>query len=238
MYKKKKILAVIPARGGSKGVKLKNIRKINNLPLIAYVSLVLKDISMIDKCVVSTDSEKIKKVSESYDLEVPFYRPKNLSGDRISDLQVLTHTIRKIEKITKEKYEIIVMLPPTSPFRKSNDVIKTIKKLVNGKFDSVWTISEIDLKNHPLKLLNIKNESLEYYDERGKNIIARRQLSNLYMRNGYCYAFTRECLLDKKTIKGTKTGFIIIKGLPINIDTETDFKLAEFLVKQGGIKSA
>ena len=58
------------------------------------------------------------------------------------------------------------------------------------------------------------------------------------MRNGYCYAFTRECLLDKKTIKGTKTGFIIIKGLPINIDTETDFKLAEFLVKQGGIKSA
>ena len=58
------------------------------------------------------------------------------------------------------------MLPPTSPFRKSNDVIKTIKKLVNGKFDSVWTISEIDLKNHPLKLLNIKNESLEYYDER------------------------------------------------------------------------
>ena len=73
------------------------------------------------------------------------------------------------------------MLPPTSPFRKSNDVIKTIKKLVNGKFDSVWTISEIDLKNHPLKLLNIKNESLEYYDERGKNIIARqKQLSNLY----------------------------------------------------------
>ena len=61
MYKKKKILAVIPARGGSKGVKLKNIRKINNLPLIAYVSLVLKDISMIDKCVVSTDSEKLKK---------------------------------------------------------------------------------------------------------------------------------------------------------------------------------
>ena len=95
MYKKKKILAVIPARGGSKGVKLKNIRKINNLPLIAYVSLVLKDISMIDKCVVSTDSEKIKKVSESYDLEVPFYRPKNLSGDRISDLQVLTTRLEK-----------------------------------------------------------------------------------------------------------------------------------------------
>ena len=211
MYKGKKVLAIIPARGGSKGIKLKNIVKLRGVPLIGYVSKVLHKINIIDYNLVSTDSKKISDVSRKYNLNVPFMRPKKLSGDRISDIDVMIHSLKKIEKITKTKFDIIVLLQPTSPLRKHSDVVRVVKKLVNDELDSVWTVSKVDSKFHPLKQLVIKESSLSYYDKLGKNIIARQQLSNLYQRNGVAYALTRECLLTQKKLLGKKNGFIIIK---------------------------
>ena len=147
------ILVVVPARGGSKGIKLKNLQKLNGKTLIELVGDIVSQLDFVDRAIVSTDHQKIAEVAKTIGLDVPFMRPKELSGDIISDVDVLTHALLEIEKIDKLKYEIIVMLQPTSPLRKVVHVQKTVLKLVDGNFDSVITVSETDSKNHPLKQL-------------------------------------------------------------------------------------
>ena len=121
------------------------------------------------------------------------------------------------------------MLQPTSPMRRAEHVTKTIAKLIEGGFDSVWTVSRTDSKAHPLKQLIIQDDKLYYYDKQGAQIIARQQLTPVYHRNGAAYAMTRQCLIDQKTIKGQKTSAVVIEEPLISIDTEYDIKLGEFL---------
>ena len=230
MISNKRILIVVPARGGSKGIPLKNLRKVNGVPLVAAVGKIIKSLSEIDQSVVSTDHEEIASVAEDAGIAAPFRRPKELSGDRISDIEVLTHALLEMELIDSVTYDIIVMLQPTSPLRKAKHVLDTIKMLVDGAWDAVWTVSETDSKSHPLKQLTINNESLNYYDKSGDKIIARQQLEPVYHRNGIAYAIKRECLLNKKSIKGDRTGAFIIKGDHISIDTERDLDLVEFIL--------
>ena len=230
MISNKRILIVVPARGGSKGIPLKNLRKVNGVPLVAAVGKIIKSLSEIDQSVVSTDHEEIAIVAEDAGIAVPFRRPKELSGDRISDIEVLTHALLEMELIDSVTYDIIVMLQPTSPLRKAKHVLDTIKMLVDGAWDAVWTVSETDSKSHPLKQLIVDKNSLNYYDISGGEIIARQQLKPVYHRNGIAYAITRECLLNKKSIKGDRTGALIIKGNHISIDTERDLDLVEFIL--------
>ena len=230
MISNKRILIVVPARGGSKGIPLKNLRKVNGVPLVAAVGKIIKSLSEIDQSVVSTDHEEIASVAEDAGIAAPFRRPKELSGDRISDIEVLTHALLEMELIDSVTYDIIVMLQPTSPLRKAKHVLDTIKMLVDGAWDAVWTVSETDSKSHPLKQLIVDNNSLNYYDISGGEIIARQQLEPVYHRNGIAYAITRECLLNKKSIKGDRTGAFIIKGDHISIDTERDLDLVEFIL--------
>jgi CMP-N,N'-diacetyllegionaminic acid synthase len=231
MYNNKKLLVVVPARGGSKGVKLKNIRPLNGIPLVGLVGKVTIELSYIDRAIVSTDHPEIAKTAMEYGLDVPFIRPENLSGDLVPDLDVLTHALLAMEELDNVKYDIIIMLQPTSPSRKPYHVRETIEKLINGNYDAVWTISETDSKGHPLKQLTFNDNKLDYYDQKGSQIIARQQLTPVYHKNGVAYAITRECLIDKKSIKGDRTSAVIIKEMVVNIDTEFDFKLAEFLMK-------
>jgi CMP-N-acetylneuraminic acid synthetase len=107
----------------------------------------------------------------------------------------------------------------------------TIEKLIDGNYDAVWTLSETDSKSHPSKQLILNGEIVEYYDpENGPKIVARQQLSPVYHVNGLAYAFNRECLVNQKTRKGKKTSAVIIKETVVNIDTEYDFILAEFIL--------
>ena len=107
MYKGKKILAIIPARGGSKGIKLKNLLKINNKSLIQITSEVLKEVKYIDKIILSSDNKAIINEGMTQDLEVPFIRPKKISGDLVSDTPVILHALKYFEKIN-EKFDIIL----------------------------------------------------------------------------------------------------------------------------------
>jgi CMP-N,N'-diacetyllegionaminic acid synthase len=159
-------------------------------------------------------------------------RPPELSGDRIADWDVLNHALLSCEKRDNRQYDIIVMLQPTSPFRKPEHVTEAVKKLIAGGYDAVWTVSETDSKAHPLKQLTIRGDRLDYYDPAGAEIIARQQLKPMYHRNGVAYVITRECLIGKKSIKGADTSFVVIEDVLVNIDTEIDFKLAEFMLAQ------
>ena len=229
MIKGKKILAVIPARGGSKGLKLKNIRRINKIPLITHVAKTIEKIPEIDKAIVSTDHRRIAKMAIKSGLSVPFKRPVKISGDKISDYKVIIHALKFIEKKDKTKYDIVVSLPPTSPFRKSKDVVGAIKMLIEKKFDAVWTVNKTDSKYHPLKQLNIIKNKLKFYSLKGSKIIARQQLNTVYHRNGVAYVMTRNCLINKKNIISKNTGAYLVKDFQISIDTESDLKLANNL---------
>lgn len=231
MIKDSNILAVIPARGGSKGVPLKNLRKINGVTLVQMASKLASKIKIIDRVIVSTDHKLIAESAIKGGAEVPFYRPEELSGDEISDLEVLTHALLEIENLDNKVYDIVLMLQPTSPMREEKHIIDTINKLIFEDYDSVWTVSETDSKCHPLKQLLIKNNNLDYYDDLGKKIIARQQLKPVYQRNGIAYAIKRDCLLKQKSIMGVKTGAVICKGINISIDTEWDFVLVEQALK-------
>ena len=227
MINEKRVLAIVPARGGSKGVKLKNLRPVNGKPLVTLAGECLKQIPEIDRRVVSTDHEEIIRVAEKSGLDGPFKRPPELSGDRISDWEVLHHGLLTMEDIDNIKYEIIMMIQPTSPLRTPKHVRDTLKYFIKGNWDAVWTVSKTDLTYHPLKQLTIQNGNLEYFDPLGSKIIARQQLTPVYHCNGIAYAFSRECILDQKTKKGLKTGAMIIDSPAISIDTLDDFKFVE-----------
>ncbi len=236
----KRILVVVPARGGSKGIKLKNLRPILGVPMVARVGHVVGQLDMIDRAVVSTDHEGIARVAEGAGLAAPFRRPETLSGDRIGDLEVLTNALLEMERIDGLIYDIVVMLQPTSPLRKPEDVTGAIGMLIDGAWDAVWTVSESDSKAHPLKQLTIGPETdcLDYYDPAGKTIIARQQLTPVCHRNGIAYAITRDCLLEQKTIMGARTGALLIDGPAISIDTEWDIELCEFMMRREGYPEA
>lgn len=234
MFEGRRVLAVVPARGGSKGVKLKNLRPVGGVPLVALAGKVAAQCDFIDRAVVSTDHEEIARVAEEAGLAAPFRRPESLSGDRIGDWDVLTNALQEMEARDGATYDVVLMLQPTSPSRKPQHVRDCIAKLVAGGFDSVWTVSETDSKGHPLKQFTIGDgDAMDYYDPAGAHIIARQQLKPVYHRNGICYAVTRQCLLEQKSIKGVRCGALVIPGHVINIDTEYDLALADFLIARG-----
>ena len=235
MINGKKVLAVVPARGGSKGVPLKNIRPVLGIPLVARVGYLVKEIPMIDRAVVSTDHPEIARIAREAGLDVPFMRPVELSGDRVADWDVLYHALQEVERIDMVNYDIIIMLQPTSPMRKTEHVLGSVEKLINEQWDSVWTVSKTDPKYHPLKQIRIVNSQVDYFDERSSRIIARQDLDTVYHKNGAAYVMTRECLLEQKTIKGKKTGALVIDSEMVSIDTLFDFKFAEFLMNTGRI---
>ena len=228
----KRILVVVPARGGSKGVKLKNIRPLNGIPLVALVGQVVQQLPYVDRAVVSTDHPEIAKVAEESGLDAPFMRPGELSGDIVADGPVLQHALLTCEQIDQQRYDVVVMLQPTSPFRKPAHVTAAVTKFIEGGFDAVWTVSESDSKTHPLKQLVIEGDRLDYYDPAGAEIIARQQLKPVYHRNGVAYVMARELIAEHQAIKGARTSSVVIEDMLVNIDTELDFKLAEFMIEQ------
>ncbi len=232
MIKNKRILVVVPARGGSKGVKLKNIRPINGIPLVALVGRMVQQLPYVDRAVVSTDHPKIAEIAKESGLDAPFLRPQDLSGDIVADGPVLHHALLACEEKDMRKYDVVVMLQPTSPFRRPEHVTAAVNKLIDGGYDAVWTVSETDSKAHPLKQLVIEKDNLDYYDSAAADIIARQQLKPVYHRNGVAYVMNRKLIAEKKQIKGEKTSYIVIDDLLVNIDTEFDLKFAEFIQQQ------
>ena len=228
----RRVLGVVPARGGSKGIRLKNLRRVGGVPLVARVGEIARQVPLIDRVVVSTDHEDIARAAMEAGIDAPFRRPERLSGDRIGDHDVLVHALEATEADDDAFYDVIVMLQPTSPLRTASDVSGTIEKLVKEAWDAVWTVSPTDSKSHPLKQLKITDQGLDYWDARGAGIIARQQLQPVYHRNGVAYAITRSCLLDQGTIKGRKTGAYVTDGDQVSIDTEWDISLVELILAQ------
>jgi CMP-N-acetylneuraminic acid synthetase len=202
------------------------------VPLVARVGQLVGRLPLIDRAVVSTDHDEIAAVAMASGLDAPFRRPEALSGDRVSDAPVLIHALEQVEALDSVAYEIVVMLQPTSPLRRAEDVTRAIEMLVDGDWDAVWTVSETDSKSHPLKQLTLEGEALRFYDPAGGEVVARQQLTPVYHRNGVAYAITRRCLLEARSVLGPRTGALVLQGHRVSIDTLWDLELAEYVYER------
>ena len=230
------MLAVIQARGGSKGIPKKNIYKINNNPLISYSIYAALNSKYIDQLIVSTDSNEIKKVAEDYGAEVPFLRPKKLAKDKVASVDSLYHAVKKYEKLSSRNYDFIIELPCVSPFRNSNDIDCALEKLLKTKANSVISVCNTGDK-HPVRLKKIiKDQILDFCKEfpESKKGSRRQDLDDCYIRNGAIYSMTRDTLINNFTRHGKDSRpFIMPSERSINIDEKFDLLLAELLIKNG-----
>lgn len=230
MINKKKILALVPARGGSKGIKLKNLKKINGKSLIQITSEFIDKCKFFDLKVVSSDNKKI--IEHSKDLEFEIVKRSNkLSGDRVSDFQVIQESLIFIKDNLKYDFDYLIYLQPTSPVRKKKHSLDTIKKVIKFKYEGSWSVTKVDTKYHPLKSLKIVKNKLKLFDNRGQSIIARQMLNSVYIRNGVFYIFDIKSLIKNKSIYLKKILPSITEYKTANIDNLTDLSLAKKLVK-------
>ena len=220
------ILAVVPARGGSKRIPKKNIKKIKNKSLIQIAAECIKKSKFIDEMVLSSDDERIILEGERFGLKTYFTRPKYLSGDRVGDIPVLKHALKKAEEKQKVLFDIILMIQPTSPTRQPKDIENLIKKIIDKDYDTVWTVHKVEKQFHPDKQLKInENGYLRFFTSKGKDIVINQELTETYMKNGIGYAITREFLL------GEKSGYILHQGPIVNIDNKNDLINARKIIK-------
>jgi CMP-N,N'-diacetyllegionaminic acid synthase len=220
----KVFLVIIPARGGSKGVKNKNIFPINNVPLIAYTIEFLRQLPWLKHKVVSTDSIEIMKISSNLGIIETKLRPEHLGGDDVGDLPVLRHELLQYENSTGVLIDFVIMLQPTSPIRFEKFISDAVRQLVDSGAQSLLSIKLIDLKYHPYKQFIIKDDVLNLFDSKGLNVIQRQQLQNTYIRDGVFYGFSRSFIFDKNSIIGEKSSYILNPYPSINIDTIEDLK--------------
>lgn len=232
MYGKFRVLGVIPARGGSKGIPLKNIINLNGSPLLLHTLEFVSRVNWIDDFVVSTDHPEIASVAKKVINTGIISRPPHLSGDHVGDMPVLRHALIESESKYNKLYDIVLMLQPTSPLRQIDQIEKCISKLISNQLQAVWTVAENDLKFHPYKQLKINDKGkIEYFIAEGKNVITRQELSPSFHRSGICYAFTRKAVLESESVWiEDQTGAVITNYPYINIDTFDDLAIAERLL--------
>jgi CMP-N,N'-diacetyllegionaminic acid synthase len=229
MFLNKKIIALVPARGGSKSIKLKNLKKIKNISLIGHVAKFIQKSKIFDLSLVSTDNNKIAKEALKFNLKV-LKRPNEISGDFVSDYKVLHHCLSNKE-ISSEKYDYIVYLQPTSPIRKVSHLLNALKKVINLRLNGSWSLTKIEKKFHPLKIIQIKNKYIHPYNKNAKKIIARQTLSDVFIRNGVFYIFSINKLIKYKTIYLNRMFPSITDYKSINVDYISDLKEAKKIIK-------
>ena len=228
-----KILAVIPARGGSKSIKDKNIIKVKNRPLIEFTANAAKRSKYIDKVVVSTDDLKIKKISERLNLEIPFKRPKYLSTDRVTTHEVIKHAVNTYERIINHSFEIIVTLQPTSPLRTSKHIDESIEKFINNKIsDSLISVQEAPHNFIPDSIMKIdRNGYINNYKKNQKKLLRRQDKPKFYARNGPAICITKRKKLEKYLYGGKINYYIMDYFSSLDIDTYEDLELLNKIIK-------
>lgn len=223
------IIAIIPARGGSKGIPRKNIRIVGGEPLIAHSIEVANSTKYISRTIVSTDDEEIAKISREYGAEVPFIRPKNLAQDDSPTILALQHAVKTLESMN-EKINVVVTLQPTSPLRTVEDLNNSILKILNTNCDSVISVTEV--KEHPYLTFKIDQDRL--YPFYGEDKLVRRQdLHKVYFVNGAIYVTKRDVLMEQNTLYGgLSRPYIMCKENSFQIDDPIDLHIVNCLFEK------
>jgi CMP-N-acetylneuraminic acid synthetase len=228
-----RILGIIPARGGSKGIKSKNLSKIKGRTLLEYAIRAARESQLLDRFIVSSDNQQIIRLAKRLKADAPFKRPQHLSTDRASSAAVAIHALKYVEQHEKRKYDAVCLIQPTCPLRRSHDIDRAIKLLIHSKrIDSVVSVSDLS-EPHPRKLFKIKKGVLKPFLSYQWNEKLRRQdLETLYFLNGAVYCTLRKVLLKRKSLWGRKTRpYLMPPERSVNVDRPKDLILARFFME-------
>lgn len=223
------IIAIIPARGGSKGIPQKNIIDLGGLPLLAWSIRVARAAKVLDEVYVSTDDDEIAKIAKEYGARVPFLRPKELATDKATTVDAISHFILKL-KMENNCPDIVVLLQPTQPFRSVETIIKAIEayKLTGSGVVSVSRVAE-----HPV-LMRYFDKSTSVVTRLLGNVnstVRRQDFSEVYRVNGAVYVNSVEDYLQKKSLNDNPIGVITTELEGVDIDTLDDLDYARFLIQ-------
>lgn len=227
-----RILGIIPARGGSKGIPHKNIKPLGGKPLICYTIESAIKSGLLSDFIVSTDDQAIAEVAEKVGASVPFLRPAPLASDQSPTLPVIEHAIRFFLEQGKQ-YDAICILQPTSPFRPSDLIDQGIEKFVKSKADALVSVRPVPHEYNPHWVFEPNQAGLLKIATGEENIISRRQeLPPAYIRDGALYFTKTEVILHQNSLYGHTLAFIENKSdVHVNLDTLRDWQLAEQLLE-------
>jgi CMP-N,N'-diacetyllegionaminic acid synthase len=227
-------LGVIPARGGSKGLPGKNLRKLGTLSLIGQAIASARESALLERFLVSTDSPEIAEEAGRHGAPVPFLRPAELATDQAGMLPVLQHAVRWLEASAGVRPELIVTLQPTSPFRTGAEIDATIRKVIETGSDSAQTLSEASYHPYFMKTLDGDRTVALFPD--GHKYVRRQDAPPVYQPSGAVYVTRYATLMEQGHILGDDNRGVV-RGFEasVNIDTEWDFLLAELLLREGRV---
>ncbi len=231
---KNKFLGIITARGGSKGIPNKNIKKLYGKPLIEFTFDAVKNSKLLDRCIVSTDSDEIINFSKSKKIEVPFRRPAELATDDAKSINVLIHAINYLKNEENYVPDYIITLQPTSPLRTGEDIDNAINIISkDNNADSLVSVLEIPHNYNPYSAMIFNGKYLEHYIKE-KRIMIRQDKPIFYARNGAAIYITKyDLLINKQKIIGEKClPYFMPKERSIDIDDYFEWEIAEFLAKK------
>ncbi len=235
-----RILAVVPARGGSKSIPRKNLKPLLGKPLIAWIIGEAKRSKYITRLIVSTDDSEIAEVARTYGAEVPFLRPAEISQDLSTDVEFLVHALDWLKDNDGYEPEIVLRLPPTSPLCTASHIDEGIEKLLNTpEADSVRPITQVT--KHPYKMWKISSDwcwlepffSKETTGFDGPHDSPRQLFPKVYIHTGAMDVMWLHTLRELKSTSGKKVTFFFMQVKEsINIDDEIDFEIAEFFMRK------
>lgn len=226
------MIAIIPARGGSKGLPGKNIKLLNGKPLIAYTIEAALNSKNITRVIVSTDDWQIAEVARKCGAEIPFMRPKSLADDTAKSIDVYNYTINRLEGEENAEINEIIVLQPTSPLRTTQHIDEAIKMYLEKNADSVISYCQED---HPIfwnKYINDEGKFKEIFE--GDYLKNRQEIQPTYFPNGAIYIFRTNILLQSRYYTQKSYAYLMEKKCSVDIDSLEDFEYAEWLMKNHG----
>ena len=221
------MIAIVPARGGSKGLPGKNIRILHGKPLIAYTIEAALKSPHIEEVFLSTDSQEIANIGMQYGVTVPFLRPAKLATDDALAIDNYIYTIERLEKISNKEISSVMILQPTSPLRNFQDIGLAIDLFNRNNADSVISYTEEELQISWHKYISTDGHLIDILESSIKNRQAYRES---YYPNGAIYIFKKELLLQGKYYNDNTFAYIMPRNRSVDIDTLDDFIYAEYLL--------
>lgn len=227
-----RILFVVAARGGSKGIPRKNISVLGKYPLIAYKIIAAQKCRYDKRIIVSTDDEEIAAVAKEYGAEVPFMRPAELAVDTADSMEVVAHAMEWVRENDESSYDYICLLEPTSPFLSYKDIDKAFEILTEKKADTLLGMKETEVSRNFIYPLDARGGlSLFYHSVRNMDSVRRQDQAVEYTMNGCIYAARWEYFMENHLFHSENSvGYVMPPEQSVEIDTKLDYLLAKCIV--------
>ena len=228
-----KILGIIPARGGSKGIPRKNIKLLGGKPLLEYTVNAAKNSELLSRVILSSEDAEIIEVAKKLNLEIPFVRPAEFSTDKASSLEVIKHALEYFEA-ENNYFDAVCLLQTTSPFREKNLIDRALQKFQDEDLDSLISVREVPAEYNPHWVFEEdKNHFLKIATGEKEIIPQRQQLRKAFYRDGALYITKTSVIQKQNSLYGKRIGYINTTASPyVNLDEPSDWLKAEEILKK------